>query len=155
MTRTEFDQQVRELRNKKNEALKPIIEMQNEIKLDLLENKRRMTELHQKSQKLNQARLAIGQRRFNVERSFDQRISEFIKANEPSTTSNLAEASTLNIVYELRRRGFGGKIQRAEPETGNEEAYDLDKRFTDDDGGIFHSPTDVPQEVLNKEAVEV
>lgn len=151
MTRTEFDQKVREMRNQKNEALKPIIEMQNEIKLDLLENKRRMTELHQKSQKLNQARLAIGQRRFNVESSFDQRISEFIKANEQSTTSNLADASTLNIVYELRRRGYGGKLLNAD----GEEAYDLDKRFTDDDGGILHSPTDVLQEVLNKEAVEV
>ena len=50
-------------------------------------------------------------------------MSAFIKENEPSTTSNLAEANTLNIVYELRRRGFEGIVQN--DEIG--ELYDLDK----------------------------
>ena len=66
-------------------------------------------------------------------------MNAFIKEHEPSTTSNLAEATTLNIVYELRRRGFDGVIQRLGEEPNDYESYDLQKQFEpkhfDDDNG--------------------
>jgi hypothetical protein len=62
-----------------------------------------------------------------LETEWDAKISAFIKENEGSTTSNLAEATTLNIVYELRRRGFSGIIQN----DAIGELYDLDKHDWD------------------------
>lgn len=65
---------------------------------------------------------------------FDQQIRELknkkgnaIRENEPSTTSNLAEATTTNIIYELRRRGFSGVVNKPKDESLEMEVYDLDK----------------------------
>ena len=67
------------------------------------------------------------QRRIALETEWNAKVNAFIKEHEPSTTSNLAEATTLNIVYELRRRGFDGIISRdVEDEI---ERYDLQKQF--------------------------
>ena len=72
-----------------------------------------------------------------METKFRNEQNDFIRKNEPFTTSNLSEATTLNIVYELRRRGFDGVISR---DVDDEiESYDLQKQF--------EHPYEKPEEV--------
>ena len=123
MTRSEFDYQVRELKKKKGTAIREIAALQSEIKEEIASKHRQIGEILKDISKLNQLLQGYHQRRIALENEWNAKVSAFIKENEPSTTSNLAEANTLNIVYELRRRGFGGIIQNNE--IG--ESYDLDK----------------------------
>ena len=123
MTRSEFDYQVRELKNKKGTAIREIAALQSEIKEEIASKHRQIDEIRKDISKLNQSLQGYHQRRIALENEWNAKVSAFIKENEPSTTSNLAEANTLNIVYELRRRGFKGIVQN--DEIG--ELYDLDK----------------------------
>ncbi|MBQ1773826.1 MAG: hypothetical protein IIZ97_06215 [Prevotella sp.] len=126
MTRTEFDSQIRELKNKKGAAIREIAALQSEIKEEIASKHRQIDEIHKEISKLNQSLQGYHQRRIALQNEWSAKVSAFIKENEPSTTSNLAEATTLNIVYELRRRGFGGIVSKVDDETGYE-SYDLDK----------------------------
>jgi chromosome segregation ATPase len=129
MTRSEFDQQVRELKNKKGDAIRQVATLQSEIKEEIAAKKRQIGELQKEISKLSQSLQGYHQRRIALETEWNAKINSFIKEYEPSTTSNLAEATTLNIVYELRRRGFDGVIQRLGEEPNDYESYDLQKQF--------------------------
>lgn len=123
MTRTEFDQKVREMKTQMANVIRPIQVAQAEIKEEIASKYRQINEIQKEISKLNQAKQGYYQQRIALEAEWRKKINDFIKANEPSTTSNLAEANTLNIVYELRRRGFSGIVQN----DGIGELYDLDK----------------------------
>ena len=129
MTRSEFDQQVRELKNKKGNAIREIAALQSEIKEEIAAKHRQISDLHKEVSKLQASLQGYHQRRIALENEWNAKVNAFIKENEPSTTSNLAEATTLNIVYELRRRGFDGVIQRLGEEPNDYETYDLQKQF--------------------------
>ena len=139
MTRSEFDQQVRELKNKKGNAIREIAALQSEIKEEIAAKHRQINDLYKEVSKLQASLQGYHQRRIALENEWNAKVNAFIKENEPSTTSNLAEATTLNIVYELRRRGFDGVIQRLGEEPNDYESYDLQKQFEpkhfDDDNG--------------------
>jgi hypothetical protein len=63
-----------------------------------------------------------------LDNEWNAKINAFIKENEQSTTSNLAEANTLNIIYELRRRGFKGVVMLTSEDGATVlESYDLEK----------------------------
>ena len=130
MTRIEFDQQVRELRIKKANAIREIAGLQSEIKEEIASKHRQINEIRKDISKLNKSLQGYHQRRIALENEWNAKVSAFIKENEPSTTSNLAEATTTNIVYELRRRGLKGIVQN--DATG--ELYDLDKHDWKRDG---------------------
>ena len=83
---------------------------------------------------MNQSLQGYHQRRIALETEWNAKVNAFIKEHEPSTTSNLAEATTLNIVYELRRRGFDGIVSKVDDETGDCESYDLQKQFGNGEG---------------------
>ena len=138
MTRSEFDQQVRELKNKRGNAIREIATLQSEIKEEIAAKHRQISDLHKEVSKLQASLQGYHQRRIALENEWNAKVNAFIKENEPSTTSNLAEATTLNIVYELRRRGFDGVIQRLGEEPNDYESYDLQKQFEpkkfEDDG---------------------
>ena len=123
MTRSEFDYQIRELKKKKGEAIREIATLQSEIKEEISSKYRQIDEIRKEISKLNQSLQGYHQRRIALENEWNAKVSAFIRENEPHTTSNLAEANTLNIVYELRRRGFSGIVQN--DEIG--ELYDHDK----------------------------
>ena len=123
MTRSEFDQKVRDLKNRKATAIREIAGLQSEIKEEIASKHRQIDEIRKDIAKLNQSLQGYHQRRLALENEWNAKVSAFIKENEPNTTSNLAEASTLSIVYELRRRGFSGIAKNDE----NGESYDLDK----------------------------
>ena len=138
MTRKEFDQKVRELKNKKASVIREIAALQSEIKEEIASKHRQIDEIRKDIAKLNQSLQGYHQRRLALENEWNAKVSAFIRENEPSTTSNLAEANTLNIVYELRRRGFGGIVKNEE----NGELYDLDKHEWNDDDGAGARPKD-------------
>ena len=129
MTRSEFDQQVRELKNKRGDAIREIATLQSEIKEEIAAKHRQINDIHKEISKLQASLQGYHQRRIALETEWNAKVNAFIKENEPSTTSNLAEATTLNIVYELRRRGFDGVISRLGEEPNDYESYDLQKQF--------------------------
>ena len=129
MTRSEFDQQVRELKNKKGTAIREIATLQSEIKEEIAAKHRQIGDIQREVSKLQASLQGYHQRRIALETKWNAKVNAFIKENEPSTTSNLAEATTLNIVYELRRRGFDGVISRLGEEPNDYESYDLQKQF--------------------------
>lgn len=128
MTRTEFDQQIRELKSKRNAAIREVAALQSEIKEEIASKNRTIREIGKEVQKLKQSLQGYHQRRIALDAEWNAKINAFIKENEPHTTSNLAEADTLNIIYELRRRGFKGcVIQPSEDGKIVLASYDLDK----------------------------
>ena len=129
MTRSEFDQQVRELKNKRGDAIREIATLQSEIKEEIAAKHRQINDIHKEISKLQASLQGYHQRRIALETEWNAKVNAFIRENEPSTTSNLAEATTLNIVYELRRRGFDGVISRLGEEPNDYESYDLQKQF--------------------------
>lgn len=129
MTRSEFDQQVRELKNKRGNAIREIATLQSEIKEEIAAKHRQIDDIRKEISKLQASLQGYHQRRIALETEWNAKVNAFIKEHEPSTTSNLAEATTLNIVYELRRRGFDGVIQRLGEEPNDYESYDLQKQF--------------------------
>ena len=139
MTRSEFDQQVRELKNKRGDAIREIATLQSEIKEEIAAKHRQINDIHKEISKLQASLQGYHQRRIALETEWNAKVNAFIREHEPSTTSNLAEATTLNIVYELRRRGFDGVISRLGEEPNDYESYDLQKQFEpkhfDDDNG--------------------
>ena len=69
------------------------------------------------------------QRRIAIENEWGAKVNEFIRENEPFTTSNLADAETVNIVYELRRRGWQGIITKVDENGELVGRFDLQKQF--------------------------
>ena len=141
MTRSEFDQQVRELKNKRGNAIREIATLQSEIKEEIAAKHRQIDDIRKDISKLQASLQGYHQRRIALETEWNAKVNAFIKEHEPSTTSNLAEATTLNIVYELRRRGFDGIITMRDDESGEYESYDLQKQFHkfEDDGEASES----------------
>lgn len=128
MTRSEFDQQIRELKNKRNAAIREVAALQSEIKEEIAAKNRMIQELGKEIQKLKQSLQGYHQRRIALDNEWNTKINAFIKEFEPSTTSNLAEANTINIIYELRRRGFKGVVMQLSEDGANVlESFDLDK----------------------------
>ena len=124
---SEFDQQVRELKKNKCDAIREIATLQSEIKEEIAAKHRQINDIRKDISKLQASLQGYHQRRIALETEWNAKVNAFIKENEPSTTSNLAEATTLNIVYELRRRGFDGVISRDVDD--DIERYDLQKQF--------------------------
>ena len=125
MTRTEFDKQVRVFREKKQAAILRIADLQCKTKEKIAFTKRQIAELQQQQNMLKQQLHSLANMRNQVEREMTEKFNEFIKTNEPYTTSNLADAPIQNIIYELRRRGLDGTIYEMDDETGDVRRYDI------------------------------
>jgi hypothetical protein len=125
MTRTEFDKQVREFREKKQEAILCIADLQCKTKEKIAFIKRQISVLQQQQNMLKQQLHGLANMRNQVEREMTEKFNEFVKTNEPYTTSNLADAPIQNIIYELRRRGLDGTIYEMNDETGDVRRYDI------------------------------
>ena len=117
------------MKNKRGNAIREIATLQSEIKEEIAAKHRQIDDIRKDISKLQASLQGYHQRRIALETEWNAKVNAFIKENEPSTTSNLAEATTLNIVYELRRRGFDGVIQRLGEEPNDYESYDLQKQF--------------------------
>ena len=130
MTRTEFDNQVRQMKAKRDEALRPVRNLQQELKEQMRQKTRIVQDQLADIAKIKQQLHLLGMEHEKINNDWRVQIRAFIEEHESHTTSNLAEAETLNIMYELRRRGFSGMISKPCPEAENGlEAYDLNKTF--------------------------
>ena len=117
------------MKNKRGDAIREIATLQSEIKEEIAAKHRLMNDIRKDISKLQASLQGYHQRRIALETEWNAKVNAFIREHEPSTTSNLAEATTLNIVYELRRRGFDGVISRLGEEPNDYESYDLQKQF--------------------------
>ena len=117
------------MKNKRGNAIREIAALQSEIEEEIAAKHRQIDDIRKDISKLQASLQGYHQRRIALETEWNAKVNAFIKENEPITTSNLAEATTLNIVYELRRRGFDGVIQRLGEEPDDYESYDLQKQF--------------------------
>ncbi len=130
MTRTEFDNQVREMKAKRAGALRPVMDMQRELREKIAAKNRTIAEMNAEVQKMKQHLRLLSAQNNRITDEHNAKIKAFIDEYESHTTSNLADADTLNIVYELHRRGFNGIISKPCPEAENGlEAYNLNKTF--------------------------
>lgn len=130
MTRTEFDNQLRQMKAKRDEALRPVRNLQQELKEQMRQKSRIVQDQLADIAKIKQQLHLLGMESEKINNDWRVQIRAFIEEHESHTTSNLAEAETLNIMYELRRRGFSGMISKPCPEAENGlEAYDLNKTF--------------------------
>ena len=130
MTRTEFDNQLRQMKAKRDEALRPVRNLQNALKEQVRIKSRMVQEYLADIAKIKHQLHLLGIEHEKINNDYGGQIRAFIEEHEAHTTSNLAEAETLNIMYELRRRGFSGMISKPCPEAENGiEAYDLNKTF--------------------------
>ena len=130
MTRTEFDNQLRQMKAKRDEALRPVRNLQQELKEQMRQKSRIVQDQLADIAKIKQQLHLLGMESEKINNDWRVQIRAFIEEHESHTTSNLAEAETLNIMYELRRRGFSGIISKPCPEAENGlEAYDLNKTF--------------------------
>lgn len=128
MKRVEFDYKVSELKNKRYNAIREILSIQQEIKEEIASRSRQIHEIEKEISKLKQSLNGYHLRRIAVEKEWNDTIQNFIRENVSNTTSNLSEATTTNIIYELRRRGFRGVIHN-----DNEgESYDINKEWHND-----------------------
>lgn len=122
------------MKNKKGNAIRQVAMLQSEVKEEIAAKERQINDLRKEVSKLHQSRIGFSQKRMALEKEWDDKISSFVKENEPYTTSNLAEATTTNIIYELRRRGYNGMITRINEETGDIEEYDVQKQEWNNEG---------------------
>ena len=132
MTRTEFDAKVRELKAAKGQAIRQVAGLQAEIKEEIASKYRQINEAKKGINKLQQSMQGYNQRRIAIENEWGAKVNEFIRENEPFTTSNLADAETVNIVYELRRRGWQGVITKVDENGELVGRFDLQKQFEPD-----------------------
>lgn len=115
MTQIEFENQLRQLRAQKDAELTVIAKMQGEVKEEIAAIDRQVKELRAKREKLNQQRIMIANRRFDMEREWGRRINEFYDQNY-TTSRELENVSEWAIARELRRRGYSGTLANSDKE---------------------------------------
>lgn len=125
MTRKEFDQKVTEMKMQRNEALKELRKLHSAVKEEITLKARESQKLNAEIASLKQQRIIFARSIEKIGGEWNEKIREFIRENEPSTTSNLAESDTLTIIYELKRRGYAGIVENGE------QKFDLRKDFND------------------------
>lgn len=81
MTQIEFENQMRELRTQKGAELTAIAKMQGEVKEEIAAIDRQVKDLRAKREKLNQQRIMIANRRFDMEQEWGKRIKDFFDQN--------------------------------------------------------------------------
>ena len=109
MTQIEFENQMRELRTQKSAELTAIAKVQGEIKEEIAAIDRQVKELRAKREKLNQQRIMIANRRFDLEQEWCEKIKKFYDENY-TTSRELENVSEWALANELRHRGFTGQL---------------------------------------------
>ena len=109
MTQIEFENQMRELRTQKGAELTAIAKMQGEVKEEIAAIDRQVKELRAKREKLNQQRIMIANRRFDMEQEWGKRIKDFFDQNY-TTSRELENVSEWALANELRHRGYSGQL---------------------------------------------
>lgn len=109
MTQIEFENQMRELRTQKSAELTAIAKVQGEVKEEIAAIDRQVKELRAKREKLNQQRIMIANRRFDLEQEWCEKIKKFYDENF-TTSRELENVSEWALANELRHRGYTGQL---------------------------------------------
>lgn len=128
MIRTEFDQKVRDLKKQRSEALRVLDKMLLEVKEELSAKNRQISDLCKEVTKIKQSQVQLKIKRNDLSVEWNKKIDGFIKEYESTTTSNLADVSVSNIIYELRRRGYSGIVSK-DWEDGGHEEHDIQYQY--------------------------
>ena len=99
------------------------MDMQRELREKIAAKNRTIAEMGAEVQKMKHHLKLLSAQNNRINDEHNAQIKAFIDEHESHTTSNLAEADTLNIVYELRNRGCIGIVH----DTIHGCNYDLDK----------------------------
>ena len=114
---------MREMKAKRAEALRPVMDMQRELREKIAAKNRTIYEMGAEVKKMKHQLSLLNAQNDRINDEHNAKINAFIDEYESHTTSNLAEADTLNIIYELRNRGIIGIVH----DTIHGCDYDLDK----------------------------
>lgn len=126
MTQIEFENQMRELRTQKSAELTTIAKVQGEVKEEIAAIDRQVKELRAKREKLNQQRIMIANRRFDLEQEWCEKIKKFYDENF-TTSRELENVSEWALANELRHRGYTGQL--ANPEKDEEFMMNLNGKL--------------------------
>lgn len=115
MKQTEFEEKLRELKNQKRDALRPIVDMMEDNKRKGVAVHEQFGELGAKARSLKTERTMLHKMMCDVEKKYDDKIRQLYDEN-PVTTRQLEEVSDWSLVNELVARGFGGVLTNPDKE---------------------------------------
>ena len=115
MKQTEFEEKLRELKNQKRDALRPIVNMMEDNKRKGVAVNEQFGELGAKARSLKTERTMLHKMMCDVEKKYDDKIRQLYDEN-PVTTRQLEEVSDWSLVNELVARGFGGVLTNPDKE---------------------------------------
>lgn len=109
MKQIEFEEKLRELKRQKAEAIRPIVDMQLEVKKELSLLHQQFGALHKQTSRLNAERTSLATMRAETEKKWNEKITAFHDENY-TCERQLSDVSDWAIVNELLARGFTGAI---------------------------------------------
>lgn len=120
MTKIEFDNQVREMRDQKLQIMEHFLLMNNELKEEIANKKRQMHELGLQLNKLKMQKHSLVECQTKASREWSNKIQKFISDFHKDYETSWQSVSTYTLVKELRKRGWHGKIENDDPEMSQE-----------------------------------
>ena len=113
MKQTEFEEKLRELKRQKNEAIRPINDMQLKCKEDMVLLNQQLQALYKQKNRLAAEQTNLATMRNEVEKKWRAKIDAFYKENH-TCERQLEDVSVWLLVNELLARGFTGSLVNAE-----------------------------------------
>lgn len=113
MVQLELENSVREMKAQRNAELKPLQELQMEVKEEIASINRQIHALQSSRSKIEQQRIGISEHITKVYEKWNERIAKLREEN-PVTVRSLEDVSEWAIVRELRARGYGGSLTNGE-----------------------------------------
>ena len=113
MKQIEFEDELREMKRQKNEAIRPINDMQLKCKEDMVLLNQQLTALYKQKSRLKAECTNLASMRNEVEKKWAAKIDAFYKENH-TCERQLEDLSVWSLVNELLARGFTGSLVNAE-----------------------------------------
>ena len=126
MTQIEFDMSVRAMKAEAHQEISAIEKLLTETKQEIANINLAMQPFCERIKVLKQKRNILSASLSEKRTEWGGKVREFCNEFYGKATSNLAESSTTNIIYELRRRGYEGIVKRDNAD-GSVNEFDLAK----------------------------
>lgn len=110
MTQSEFENGMRELRQKHYQQVAEVQRQQNEVKEEIANLGRNINEMQARKKKLEQQRIYLGMIRHDADTKYNLEVQKFRDENW-SETRKLEEVSDWALVNELISRGYHGELK--------------------------------------------
>ena len=113
MKQIEFEEELRAMKRQKNEAIRPINDMQLKCKEDMVLLNQQIQALYKQKNRLAAEQNNLATMRNEVEKKWRAKIDTFYKENH-TCERQLEDVSVWSLVNELLARGFTGSLVNAE-----------------------------------------